>query len=161
FTLGSAAVPLITGAVVAPGLARTALWAVAVAVLYVQLSLGYPTPRLGRTHLSERVLAGRHWAERCLQFLLIALGESLLVIGATVGAGLLGLSRAAAGQSLAFAVAFAAVVAMWWIVFYRSDERATTLIAAAAEPGRLVLVYLYTYVVMVAGILVIAVGNAL
>jgi low temperature requirement protein LtrA len=114
-----------------------------------------------RTERQQRALVGRHWAERCLQFLLIALGESLLVIGATVGAGLLGLSRAAAGQSLAFVVAFTAVVAMWCIVFYRSDERAATIIAAAAEPGRLVQVYLYTYVVMVAGILVVAVGNAL
>jgi low temperature requirement protein LtrA len=161
FTLAIAAVPLIAGAVVAPGLARTALWAVAVGILYVQFSLGFPTPRLGRARLSERVLAGGHWAERCLQFLLIALGESLLVIGATVGAGLLGLSHAAAGGSLAFTVAFAAIVAMWWIVFERTDERAATLIAAAAEPGRLVLVYVYTYVVMVAGILVIAVGNTL
>lgn len=161
FTLGVAAVPLIAGAVVAPGPARAALWAVAVGVLLVQSSIGFPAPRLGRAHLSERVLAGGHWAERCLQFLLIALGESLLVIGATVGGGLLGLSRAEVGQSLAFAVAFTAVVAMWWIVFYRTDERAATIIAAAAEPGRLVLVYLYTYVVMVAGILVIAAGNAL
>src|SRR5262249_15688962 len=95
-TLGGAAVPLIAGAVVAPVLARIGLWALAVAVLYVQLSLGYPTPRLGRTHLAERVLAGGHWAERCLQFLLIALGESLLVIGAPVGARVLGLSRAPA-----------------------------------------------------------------
>jgi low temperature requirement protein LtrA len=50
------------------------LWTVAVVLDFGGLVLGRPTPKLGRSHLSEWAIAGEHLAERYQQFLLITLG---------------------------------------------------------------------------------------
>ena len=70
-------------------------------------------------------------AERCALFVIIALGESLLVTGATFAG--LPLERP---QVLAFLVAFAGVVAMWWIYFDTGSERAAHHVDHAASRGR-------------------------
>jgi low temperature requirement protein LtrA len=64
--------------------------------------------------------------------MLIALGESIVVIGAAL-ADLRTVSVAEAG---AFVVAFAGVVALWWVYFDRSAEAAAQVIARSARPGR-------------------------
>ena len=46
-------------------------------------SLGYVTPGLGRSTTRDWNISGEHMAERCQLFLIIALGESILVTGAT------------------------------------------------------------------------------
>src|SRR5258705_10781753 len=72
------------------GPARAWLWLAAVGVDLLGGVAGFYTPGLGRSVTTEWTIEGNHLAERCSAFLLIALGESVLVIGAPLSA-LLGL----------------------------------------------------------------------
>ena len=87
---------------------------------------------------AEWDIEGGHFAERCQAFILIALGESIVVIGATL-AGLLGPLAAPrairAPVIAAFLVAFAGSVGLWWLYFDRSAGDAARLIAESADPG--------------------------
>jgi len=96
-------------------------------------------------------------AERCQLFIIIALGESILVTGDTFGELPLRVATAAA-----LVVAFASSVALWWIYFYRMAEWGSAVMSAAADPGRLGRsAYTYFHVPMVAGIIVTAVADEL
>jgi len=137
--------------------ARLALWAAAVAVEYTAPWIGYATPGLGRSSTADWTIDARHMAERCQLFVIIALGESMLVMGATLS----GLAPASPGAVAAFAVAFAGSVAFWWIYFGRTAEAAER-VAASPDPGRLGRsAYTFIHIVMVAGIVVAAVGDEL
>jgi low temperature requirement protein LtrA len=96
-------------------------------------------------------------AERCGLFIIIALGESILVTGATF-AKLAWTAETAA----AFAVAFTGSVAMWWVYFNIGAERGSRLIAGSDDPGRLArIAYTYLHIPIVAGIIVAAVADEL
>jgi len=156
FWLVVSAVPWILGATLAEGTGRMALWTLAVGIEYLSAWLGFPTPGLGRSQTSEWTISGQHLAERCQQFLLIALGESLLVTGATFSAG-----PFEAERTVAFVISFTTTVAMWWIAFYRTDEVTALALATSTDPGRFGRAYSYIHVIMVAGIIVTAVGDEL
>ena len=94
----------------AEGGVRLGLWGAALAVEYVSPAVGFWTPGLGRSTTDDWDVEGGHLAERCSLFIIIALGESLLVTGATFE----GLPWTAPTVA-AFAVAFVGSVAMWWI----------------------------------------------
>ena len=116
---------------------------------------GFFTPGLGRSRTTDWTITGGHMAERCQLFIIIALGESLLVTGTTFGE--LPLSAATVA---AFVVAFAGAVALWWVYFDRSAEAASGVIAGSADPGRLGRsAYTYCHLPMVAGIIVTAAGD--
>ena len=98
---------------------------------------------------------GNHLAERCSAFILIALGESIVVIGVTLS-GLLG-SGITVAEAAAFLVAVIGSVGLWWLYFDRSADEAARVIAAAADPGRIGrTAYHLIHPVMVAGIIVVA-----
>ncbi len=134
--------------------ARVALWTVAVVVELTAAWFGYPTPRLGRTPTTEWTISAEHLVERCQLFLIIALGETILVTGLTYSAGPLD-----AGRTTAFVVSFIGAAALWWIYFHRTGSRAIAAVAGAADPGRIGRTLSYVYVLMVAGIIVTAVGD--
>jgi low temperature requirement protein LtrA len=137
--------------------ARLGLWAAALLVEYLSPSVGFWTPRLGRSTTADWDIEGGHIAERCGLFIIIALGESILVTGATFG----GLPWTPA-TALAFVTAFVGSVAMWWIYFNIGAERGSRLIASTADPGRLArLAYTYVHLPIVAGIIVGAVADEL
>jgi low temperature requirement protein LtrA len=69
---------------IAGGNARAALWVAAVAVDLLGGTVGFYTPGLGRSTTREWTIEGGHFAERCQAFMLIALGESIVAIGATL-----------------------------------------------------------------------------
>jgi low temperature requirement protein LtrA len=134
---------------------RLALWGVAIALEYVSPALGFWTPGLGRTEASEWNVEGGHLAERCALFTIIALGESILVMGATT-AGLVWTPTVIA----AFLAAFAGSLAMWWIYFAFTAEAASEAISHAPDPGRVARVaYTYSHLLPIAGIIVTAVGD--
>jgi len=136
---------------------RELLWMVAVGVDYAAPAMGFFTPGLGRSHTTDWTITGSHLAERCQSFLLIALGESVLVSGATVGAMTWSVARLTA-----LVVEFGGTVALWWIYFYRSAEGGRAMIAATNDPGRLGRsAYTYFHLPMVAGIIVVAVADEL
>ena len=139
----------------AEGEFRLALWAVAVFIETIAPSLGFFVPGIGRSTTAEWDVEGSHLAERCGLFIIIALGESILVTGATFGSlEWTGMTKAA------FLVAFAGSVAMWWIYFDSGSERGSERIAHSADPGRLArLAYTYLHLPIVAGIIVSAVGD--
>ncbi|WP_158609769.1 MULTISPECIES: low temperature requirement protein A [unclassified Micromonospora] len=134
---------------------REALWATAIVLDVVGLSTGYPVPGLGRTRPERWAVEGGHLAERCQAFILIALGESILVTGSTLAQQL---SMVTSG---AFVLAFAGSVALWWVYFTRSAPAATEVIARAGTRtgGLSRLAFNYLHPVMVAGIIVTAAGD--
>lgn len=137
------------------GNVRFGLWAVALAIEYAGPALGFRFPGLGRSSTSDWNVEGGHFSERCALFIIIALGESVLVTGATFAK--LDVTPATA---LAFANSFLSSVAMWWIYFHIGAERGSALIARSEDPGRIArIAYTYVHLLLVAGIILVAVGD--
>jgi low temperature requirement protein LtrA len=141
----------------ANGPARTIFWVAAVAMDSLGPVLGFVAPGLGRSTTRDWNISGAHMAERCKLFIIIALGESILVIGATFSE--LDITQA---TMVAFVVAFLGSVALWWIYFDLSFDAAERAFASSSDPGRLGrFAYTYLHIPMVAGIIVTAVGDEL
>jgi low temperature requirement protein LtrA len=135
---------------------RELVWAFAIAVDLLGGAVGYYTPGLGRSRTWDWTIEGNHFAERCQAFILIALGESIVVIGATL-ASLHTLSGVAV---VAFLVAFVGSAALWWIYFARSAEAGARRLAASHDPGRLGRsAYVFIHPIMIAGIIVVAAAD--
>ncbi|TYB46991.1 low temperature requirement protein A [Actinomadura chibensis] len=155
FWQAAAGVLWIGGALADGHEARAGLWALAVALEYLAPWHGYATPLLGRSSTAEWTIDGAHMAERCQLFLIIALGETVLVTGATL-AGNPPSAKVAAG----FVSAFVGTVALWWIYFDHTAEAAAERIASSPDPGRLGRsAYTFIHIVMVAGVIVGAVAD--
>lgn len=148
-----AAVPWIAGAF-GPDAARLPLWALALAIEYIGPSVGFVVPGMGRDMTSNWAVKGAHMAERCGLFVIICLGETLLVSGATFA----DMTWTAAGHT-AFLASVAGSVAMWWVYFHIGHRRATHQIETSDDPGRLArLAFTYAHIPIVAGIVLSAVG---
>jgi low temperature requirement protein LtrA len=141
---------------IAGGNARAALWVAAVGVDLLGGAVGFYTPGLGRSTTREWTIEGGHFAERCQAFMLIAFGESIVAIGATLS----GLAHIGIAEIAAFAVALCGSIGLWWLYFDRSAEDAARVIAASDDPGRLGRsAYHFIHPVMVAGIIVSAAAD--
>jgi low temperature requirement protein LtrA len=141
----------------AQGNARPLLWAVALAIEYLSPAVRFWIPKYGASEVADWVVEGGHMAERCAGFIIIALGESIVVIGATFAE--LAWTLETVG---AFASAFIGSLAMWWIYFHKGAEAGSAQISKASEPGRLArLAYTYLHMPIVAGIIVSAVADEL
>jgi low temperature requirement protein LtrA len=140
-----------------PAHVREPVWALAIAVDLLGAAVGYFTPGLGRSRTWEWTIEGSHFAERCQAFILIALGESVVVIGATLSS----LHTVTGSAVAAFLTAFVDSVALWWIYFDRSAEAAAHQTAASHDPGRLGRsAYVFVHPIMIAGIIVVAAADA-
>ncbi len=136
---------------------RLVLWSIALAIDLAAPWAGYWIPGFGRSMTTDWDVEGGHMAERCALFIIIALGESLLVTGATF-AGLPWTTEVV----LALVVSFVGSVAMWWLYFDTSADVGTRTISASRDPGRVArLVYTYIHLLPVAGIILAAVGDEL
>ncbi|MEO6677731.1 MAG: low temperature requirement protein A, partial [Pseudomonas sp.] len=136
---------------------RLACWALALVIELISPSLYFWVPGLGCSTLEDWNVEGNHMAERCGLFVIIALGESLLVTGATFAELDLSLQG-----TLAFLVAVLGSVAMWWVYFDSGAERAHHRIAHSTDPGRQArIAYTYLHVLIVAGVIVSAVADEL
>jgi low temperature requirement protein LtrA len=136
---------------------RVAIWAAAVVVDYGGVWLGMPVPGLGRSQTGDYTITGGHMAERCEGFVILALGESIIITGANFGE-----LPSSATRIMAFIVAFVASVALWWIYFDRGAEAARGVISDATDPGRLgVSAYTYCHLPIIAGIIVAAASDKL
>jgi low temperature requirement protein LtrA len=139
------------------GSARTALWVGALAIDYSAPMVLYWVP--GRKPLSGETwdVETAHFAERFQLFMIIALGETIVVTGATTSE--LDLNAA---RLLAFGLAFLSTAALWWLYFDYVARIAQRRLELAADRTRLARDgYTYLHVVMVAGIIVSAVGDEL
>jgi len=139
------------------GEARYAVWLFALAVDFSGPVVGYYIPGLGRSRTEEWTIEGGHFAERCQLFVIIALGESILVTGTTFGQ-----IEASTATVSAFVVAFLGSVALWWIYFARSAEAAREVFTSSEDPGRLGRsAYTYFHLPMIAGIIAVAAADEL
>jgi low temperature requirement protein LtrA len=136
---------------------RIGLWLIALAIEYSGPAMRFRTPGLGASTIQEWAVEGGHMAERCALFIIIALGESIVVTGATF-------SEAAwtTPTVAAFIVALVGSIAMWWVYFHIGAEAGSEHISHAEDSGRLArLAYTYIHLPIVAGIVVSAVGDEL
>jgi low temperature requirement protein LtrA len=141
----------------AQGHSRLLLWAIALGIEYISPAVRFWIPKYGASQVADWVVEGGHMAERCAGFIIIALGESIVVTGATFA----DLSWTLETVS-AFAATFVGALAMWWIYFHKGAEAGSELISRSSEPGRLArLAYTYLHMPIVAGIILSAVANEL
>ena len=141
----------------AKGELRLALWMVALVIEYISPAVRFWIPRYGASSVSDWVIEGSHMAERCALFVIIALGESVIVTGATFA------ELTWSGESIAaFVSVLAGSMAMWWIYFHIGAEAGSERISRSSEPGRLArLAYTYLHMPIVAGIIICAVADEL
>ena len=141
----------------AQGEMRLLLWAMALGIEYLSPAVRFWIPKYGASSVADWYVEGGHLAERCAGFIIIALGESIVVTGATF-ADLRWTSEVVA----AFLSAFVAALAMWWLYFHKGAEAGSELISSSNEPGRLArLAYTYLHLPIVAGIILSAVSDDL
>ena len=141
----------------AEGQSRLLLWAVALGIEYSSAAARFWIPKYGATEVADWVVEGGHIAERCAGFIIIALGESIVVTGATFSELTWTTETVAA-----FVSAFLGSLAMWWIYFHKGAEAGSEQISRSSEPGRLArLAYTYLHMPIVAGIIVAAVADEL
>ncbi|MEK1888173.1 MAG: low temperature requirement protein A [Phyllobacterium sp.] len=136
---------------------RLPIWTVALAIEILGPAAGFWVPRIGASSTTGWNVSGDHMAERAALFIIIALGESILVSGATFSEEEWSLVSFAA-----FLTTFVASVAMWLIYFNVGQSAAHHKIAETDDPGRMArLAYTYVHVLLVAGIIVVAVSDEL
>jgi len=154
--IGGSGLLWVAGGLAAPE-SRMAWWLAALAVDLAAPMLFYFVPGLGRSTLSDWNVDGSHMAERCALFVIIALGESLLVTGATF-------AELAFDPATVFAFLLAVVgsIQMWWLYFDHGLEQGHHRIVHSQTPGRHARNnYTYLHIPIVAGIIVGAVGDEL
>ncbi|PZO88918.1 MAG: hypothetical protein DI626_00525 [Micavibrio aeruginosavorus] len=144
----------ITGAF-AEGPERMMIWGGALLIEYLGPISAFWVPGLGGTRTDEWDVEGAHMSERCALFIIIALGESILVTGATFAHMAVTLPEIAA-----FLCAFVSIASLWWIYFDAGADDGAAKIAASEDPGKMArLAYTYIHAVIVAGIILSAVGD--
>ena len=140
------------------GQARPWLWMTALAIDYSAPLFLYWVPGRRRLKSTSWEVETSHFAERFQLFIIIALGEAIVVTGATTAALDLDTARIAA-----LALAFLSSAALWWLYFdYVASVAEQQLEHASGNRTRLARDgYTYLHVVLVAGIVLAAVGDEL
>ncbi|GAB3189180.1 low temperature requirement protein A [Nesterenkonia suensis] len=133
---------------------RLPLWVMAVLVDYSAPGLQFWLPGLGTARLSTWPVDEEHLAERSRLVFIVALGESILVLGGTlidVDWTPLVVTAAVLG--------FCSIVLLWWLYFatrHGNVDHAAPDSAIASEVARGA--YTYAHALMVAGAIVVAVS---
>ena len=134
---------------------RLVWWSAGLLVEYGATAARYWAPGLGPSAPEDWTIEAHHFAERCGLFVIIALGEVILITGNTV--------EDFTGNAFVVASFMAALVgtmAMWWIYFSFSAERGTRALEKSRDPGHLArIVYVYFHIPLLCGLLVSAAGN--
>ena len=139
----------------AEGEMRLWFWVAALGIEYVSPAARFWTPGLGFSSVESWAVEGGHMAERYAGFIIIALGEAIVVNAADFAD--LAWTRE---NVAAFGSAFVASIAMWWIYFHKGAEAGSEMISKSAESGRVArLAYTYLHMPIVAGIILSAVAN--
>lgn len=141
----------------AHGEMRFGLWVVALGLEVVSPIAMFWVPGMGGSKTQDWSVDGHHMAERCALFIIIALGEFLLMTGATFAE-----SDWTPARISALVAAFVGAAAMWWIYFDSGADQAADRIGGSDDPGRLArAAYTYIHLPIVAGIIVSAVADEL
>lgn len=130
------------------------LWGCAALLDSAGPAMGFRVPFLGKSTTDQWTIAGGHLAERCQLFVIIALGESVLLTGNSLSHE----PELTVAVAAAFALAFSISVLMWWVYFSRAG-RATEIFEQARNPGGMGRAYTYFHLPMIAGVITLAVAN--
>jgi low temperature requirement protein LtrA len=133
---------------------QLAFWLAAVLMDSAGPAMGYRIPVLGASKASVWQIAGGHLAERCQLFVIIALGESILLTGTTLAHE----PELTTSVAIAFLLAFSTSVMLWWVYFSRAG-RAAEIFETSRNPGGMGRAYTYFHIPMIAGIITLAVAN--
>lgn len=138
---------------VAPSDVRLWIWIVAVAVDYLAPRVDFRVPGLGSTPMSSWPVDAEHLAERNRLVFIIALGESILVMGFALSE----METVPASVVVVTLLGFVGLVVQWWNYFAiagpdadHTGERGETRILRSA--------FAYAHAIMVAGAIVVAVS---
>jgi low temperature requirement protein LtrA len=147
----------ITGGIVADPAVRLGLWALAVGIEYAAASLRYKLPWFEDSDADVWDLASGHLAERAALFMIIALGETLLVTGRSFAE-----HDISPASMAAFLAALAGTVLLWLIYFNRAERRGRKYLEESDEPVQVARYsYTYVHVVLVLGVVLVAVADEL
>ena len=134
---------------------RLLWWVAALAVEYAGPFTFFWVPGIGRSTPEEWKISGAHMAERAGLFIIIALGEGIIMTGAAFAE-----LEPTTATVLAFVSAFIGSVAMWWIYFDVGARRGSELIEHDDRPGLIGRqAYTYGHIPIVAGIIMLAVAD--
>ena len=131
------------------------MWLVALGIEYLAPLVFMWVPGLGRSGLGDWQISGSHMAERCSLFIIIALGEGLIIIGATYSA-----ATPQPWLDNALVIAFVGSFIMWWLYFDIGARRGAYHIEHHDVPGLIGRqAFTYWHIPIIAGIVVIAVAD--
>ncbi|MFI7606397.1 low temperature requirement protein A [Micromonospora sp. NPDC049366] len=127
-----------------PGQPHWPLWIIALAIDYGSSAARYPTPWLGRVPVGQYERSTEHLGERYQQFMILALGDIILV--PTLEISTADFSAARLG---AFVAAFLTMLLLWQVYVYRAGA---ILQAPTRIRGRAARISPYTHLVMLVGV---------
>jgi low temperature requirement protein LtrA len=137
--------------------ARWVLWLVALGIDLAAPLVRFWVPVAGSTPHSHWQIDGRHFAERFQLFVIIALGESIVLTGVTASS-----SHLSGANVVALTMAFVSSTALWWLYF---DQTAPLVVRFVSRVSREEVgaigrdVFTYLHLPIVAGIVLTAVGD--
>jgi low temperature requirement protein LtrA len=149
----------VAGGVVDDTASRWVLWLAALGLDLAAPMVTYWVPGAGTTPMSQWQIEGAHFGERFQLFVIIALGESIVLAGATASDTGLSVDVVAA-----LLLAFLSSTALWWLYFGKVADAVLERIrgATAEERGRIGRdIYTYLHLPIIAGIVLVAVGDEL
>ena len=145
------------GGAILGGSAQVVLWLLALGLDYGAPLVTFWVPGLRKVDPSAWQVETAHFAERFQLFVIIALGESIVLTGATTSDLELDTARMAA-----FAIAFLGSAAYWWLYFSHAAAVAQRRLELSANRTLTARdAYTYLHVVIVLGVIVAAVGDEL
>ncbi|PYC99899.1 low temperature requirement protein A [Microbacterium esteraromaticum] len=134
---------------------RAGLWSVGLALDYIAPRILFPLPGRPRLAAQSWRLATGHFTERFGLIVIAAIGETIILTGATTAGRDLD-----AGTVAAFITAFAGSAALWWLYFISTREIGERSLADRENrTDRARDIYTYGHVLIVAGIILTAVGD--
>ena len=135
--------------------AQLPFWALALGLEVLGTLTGFPLPMMGSMDMGRWDLSGAHIAERSALFVLIALGEGLLVTGfAFVDLEI------TVETTTAMVLAFFSAAAMWWIYFDHGERIGAEAMEDSDAPGRLArTAYTFVHLLVIGGIVLTSVGD--
>ena len=149
----------VAGAIVDAEAARWVLWLGALGLDLAGPLATYWLPGAGTTAMSQWQIEGAHFGERFQLFVIIALGESVVLAGGTASETGLSVDVVAA-----LLLAFLSSTALWWLYFGQLAGTVLKRIRAATveDRGRIGRdIYTYLHLPIIAGIVLVAVGDEL
>jgi len=136
---------------------QLALWAAALGIELSAPAVHYWVPLIKATAIESWQVLGGHMAERAGLFVILALGESIIVTGT-----LFSRSEITPSSVLALLAAFVGTILFWPLYFSHGAEHGHRFITKSEQTGRIArLTYTYLHMLLVGGVVLVAVGDDL